>query len=141
MNRDSIDVAVVVDAGEDPIVTVPDAGDRNKSVEVVDQDRCVPTGLHDAGEHSLSSEQLGTGEDIAEVRTMVDPADPDDVAAVNTLQDQLEARNHQPLRASYLTAKWTVAPLPGKRSSNQPDTSTCPTIRPASWRPSIRSIR
>lgn len=88
-NRDTLYSGAVVDASEGFTVTVPDAGGRYLSVMVVDQDHYVPAVWHGGGSFTLSREQAGTDYVLVAVRTLVDPEDPDDVATVNALQDQL----------------------------------------------------
>ena len=56
---------------------------------VVNKDHYINRILHDAGEHELTVEQFGTPYVCIAARILVDPGDPDDVAAVNALQDQL----------------------------------------------------
>lgn len=71
---------------------MPDGGDRYMSAMVVNQDHYVIAVLHDPGEHQLRFDQVGTPYVLLAVRTLVDPADPADVAAANGLQDQLRVR-------------------------------------------------
>jgi hypothetical protein len=98
MNRDTLYSAAVVDATKGVTVVIPETGSRYVSLMVVNQDHYVQTVLHDAGEHHLSSEEIGTDFVALAIRTLVDPADPDDVVCVNDLQDQfkLSAGSAQP---------------------------------------------
>jgi hypothetical protein len=89
MNRDTLYSAAIVDTSEGVVVTIPDPGDRYLSVMVVNQDHYINHVLHDPGVHTLSAEQVGTPYALIAARILVDPADPDDVAAVNALQDEL----------------------------------------------------
>jgi hypothetical protein len=65
---------------------------------VVNEDHYINAILHEPGEHELTQDQIGTRYALVAARTLVDPADPDDVAAVNALQDQfgLNAGSAQP---------------------------------------------
>jgi len=92
MNRDTLYSAAVVDARDGVTISVPDPGDRYLSVMVVNQDHYVVEILHEAGEHTLSPDQLGTPYVVIAVRILVDPANPSDVAAVNSLQNGLGLR-------------------------------------------------
>jgi hypothetical protein len=56
---------------------------------IVNQDHYISQVFHDPGEHELTMEQFGTPYVLAAARMLVDPADLADIAAVNTLQDQL----------------------------------------------------
>jgi hypothetical protein len=89
MNRDTLYSAAIVDTSQGVVITIPDSGDRYLSVMVVNQDHYINHVLHDPGEHSLSAEDVGAPYALVAARTLVDPADPEDVAAVNALQDRL----------------------------------------------------
>ncbi len=89
MNRDTLYSAAIVDTSKGVTVTIPKSGDRYLSVMVVNQDHYINQVFHDPGDHKLSTEDVGTQFALIAARTLVDPADPDDVAAVNALQDGL----------------------------------------------------
>jgi len=101
MNRDTLYSAAVVDISAGARLTIPDAGRRYLSVMIVNQDHYVNQVFHDPGEYDLTPEQFGTPYVVAAARVLVDPADPADVAAVNTLQDQfgLKAGSARPFAA------------------------------------------
>jgi hypothetical protein len=92
LNRDTLYSASVVDAREGFTLTLPEAGGRYMSAMVINQDHYVPVVWHGAGEHSLTRDEAGSDYVVVGIRTLVDPADADDVAAVNALQDQLVVR-------------------------------------------------
>jgi hypothetical protein len=92
LNRDTLYSSAVVDGSKGLVITIPDAGNRYQSVMLVNQDHYVPVVLHEPGDHSLSADLLGTSYAVVGVRILVDPGDPDDVAAVNELQDELVLR-------------------------------------------------
>jgi hypothetical protein len=98
MNRDTLYSIAVVDVSDGATITVPDGGGRYISVMVVNQDHYVNRVIHEPGEHRLSVDELETPWVGVGVRILVDPADPDDVAAVNVLQDRfaIEARSAKP---------------------------------------------
>jgi hypothetical protein len=89
MNRDTLYSIAVVDVSEGATVTIPDAGGRYVSVMVVNQDHYVDRVLHEPGVHELRAADHGTHWVAVAARILVDASDPDDVAAVNTLQDGL----------------------------------------------------
>ncbi|WP_394159680.1 DUF1214 domain-containing protein [Galactobacter valiniphilus] len=89
MNRDTLYSAAIIDVSQGATVTLPDAGDRYVSVMLVNQDHYVTSVLHSPGVHSLSAEELGSDYVLAAARILVDPENPEDVAAVNELQAQL----------------------------------------------------
>ena len=107
MNRDTLYSFGVVDLSEGATLTIPDSGNRYLSVMVVNQDHHINGIFHEPGRHALTVEQFGTPWACIAARILVDPADGDDVAAVNELQDQLaiDATSAKPLPATgYDTA-------------------------------------
>jgi hypothetical protein len=90
VNRDTLYSAAVfdLDAGE-VTVTLPDAGGRFMSMQVIDEDHYTHDVVYGKGEYTLAREQIGTRYVLAAVRTLIDPNDPDDLAAVHTLQDAI----------------------------------------------------
>jgi hypothetical protein len=89
LNRDTLYSFVIVDLAEPAVLTLPDATGRYLSAMVVNEDHYVNGIFHDPGEHRLTSDQFGSRYVLVGVRTLVDPTDPADVAAVNAIQQQL----------------------------------------------------
>ena len=89
MNRDTLYSFAVVDLGGGAHVTVPDAGGRYLSVMIVDRDHYVRQVLHGAGTYDLAALAPRTDYALVAVRTLVDPRDPADLAAVASVQDGL----------------------------------------------------
>jgi hypothetical protein len=89
MNRDTLYSFAIVDLADGARVTVPDSSGRYLSVAVVDADHYVTAVLHDPGEHRLDIADHGTRYVALVARVLADPADPDDVAAANAVQDGL----------------------------------------------------
>lgn len=91
MNRDTLYSEAVfdLDAGA-ATITLPDAGKRFMSMQVVDEDHYVPSVSYGAGTHTLTKEKVGTRYVFAAVRILVDPADPKDVEQVHALQDAIK---------------------------------------------------
>lgn len=89
MNRDTLYSFAVVDVAGGATLTVPDPGRRYLSVMVVDEDHYINRVFHDPGTYELTAEDLGSPYVVLAARTLVDPRDPDDLAAVAALQDQL----------------------------------------------------
>lgn len=100
-NRDTLYSAVIVDVSAGATLTIPDAGDRYLSVMVVNHDHYIPVVQHEAGEHRLHADELGSRFVLLAARILVDPADAADVAAVNALQDgfAIEAASDEPFVA------------------------------------------
>ncbi|MFZ1652742.1 MAG: DUF1254 domain-containing protein [Candidatus Nanopelagicales bacterium] len=99
MNRDTLYSFAIVDLAEDAVLTIPDAGGRYISVEVINQDHYANAVLHEAGDHSLSITDHETRYVALAVRVLADPANPADVSAANAVQDglQLTAESAVPL--------------------------------------------
>lgn len=89
LNRDTLYSFAIVDLAQGATLTLPEAGGRYLSAMVVDNDHFVAQILHDAGTHQLDEASVGTRYALVAVRTLVDPNDPADIAAVAALQDQL----------------------------------------------------
>ncbi len=98
MNRDTLYSYAIADLSNPVWLTLPDAGQRYRSVMVVNEDHFINVILHDAGRHLLTQDECGSRYVLLAVRTLVDPADPEDIAEVGRLQDQtiLEASVSEP---------------------------------------------
>jgi hypothetical protein len=90
LNRDTLYSQAVVDISQGADVTLPDSAGRYMSLMVVNQNHYVNRIYHGAGTYHLSVDEFDTPYVFLGVRTLVDPADPADVASVNALQDQLQ---------------------------------------------------
>lgn len=89
MNRDTLYSFAIVDLAQPARLRLPDADGRYLSAMVVNEDHFVNSVLHEAGEHTLTSDQYGSRYVLVGVRTLVDPTDLTDVAAVAAIQDAL----------------------------------------------------
>ena len=89
MNRDTLYSFAVADLAEGATVTMPDAGERYASLMVVNQDHYINQVIHEPGDHEITMADHGTRYVLLAMRVLADPADPDDVAAANLVQDGL----------------------------------------------------
>ena len=90
-NRDTLYSAAVFDLDAGPVtITLPDAGDRFMSMQVISEDHYAPEVVYGAGSYTLDKEKVGTRYVMAGIRTLVDPANPDDVKKVHELQDAIK---------------------------------------------------
>lgn len=104
-NRDTLYSAAVFDLDAGPVtVTLPDAGDRFMSMQVIDEDHYTHTVIYDKGEHTITRDQIGTRYVAVPVRILVDPNDPDDVEAVHKLQDSIAVDQDKP--GSFDVPSW-----------------------------------
>ncbi|MGI1660914.1 DUF1254 domain-containing protein [Palleronia sp. KMU-117] len=91
LNRDTIYSAAVFDLDAGPVtITKPDSGERYMSMQVIDQDHYTFDVVHEPGPFTLTREAVGTRYVIIGTRTLVDPNDPEDMAAAHALQDAIK---------------------------------------------------
>lgn len=87
-NRDTLYSAAVFDLDVGPLtVTLPDAGARFRSLQVITQDHYVPQVSYGSGRFTFERSEIGTRYVMLALRTLVDPNDPADLDAVYALQD------------------------------------------------------
>jgi hypothetical protein len=87
-NRDTLYSPVLFDLEAGPVtVTLPDAGDRFMSMQVITEDHYVPEVIYTAGSHTFTGEDIGTRYVALPLRILVNPNDPADLDAVHALQD------------------------------------------------------
>ena len=90
MNRDTLYSMAILDISEGATLTIPDTGGRYITAMIVNQDHYINRVFSGGGTYSLDTETFDTPYVIVIMRTLVDSSDPDDVAAVNALQDQIQ---------------------------------------------------
>ncbi len=88
-NRDTLYSSAVIDLDAGPVtITLPDTGDRFRSMQVINEDHYVVGDVaYDAGTYTFDKEKVGTRYVIVAIRTLVNPNDPEDLKAVHALQD------------------------------------------------------
>jgi hypothetical protein len=107
-NRHTLYSGAAFDLDAGPVtITLPDAGKRFISMQVIDEDQYTPAVLYGAGSHTLTKEQIGTRYVMTAVRILVDPANPDDVQQVHALQDAIKVEQQSPGR--FEAANWDQA--------------------------------
>ena len=88
LNRDTLYSFGVFDLDAAPLtVTLPDAGERYMSVQVIDQDHYAQEVFYAPGRFTLTRDKVGTRYVCLAIRTFVNPDDAADVQAVHALQD------------------------------------------------------
>lgn len=90
-NRDTLYSGAVFDLDAGPVtITLPDAGQRFMSLQIIDQDEYSPGTSYGIQPRTLTREEIGTRYVLAAVRTLVDPGDPDDLEQARALQDAIK---------------------------------------------------
>src|SRR6266550_6662252 len=89
-NRDTLYSFSIFDLDAGPVtITLPNAGQRFMSMQVIDGDHYTPEVYYGAGRYAFTREQIGTRYVQLGVRILVDPNDPEDMKKVHALQDAI----------------------------------------------------
>ncbi len=98
MNRDVLYSMALIDISEGATLTLPETGERYISAHIVNQDHYMNDVFSGGGSYTLDIDRFDTPYVVAIIRTLVDASDPDDLAAVHALQDEmtLEAVSSNP---------------------------------------------
>ncbi|WP_420915533.1 DUF1214 domain-containing protein [Bradyrhizobium elkanii] len=96
-NRDTLYSGAVFDLDAGPVtITLPDAGKRFMSMQVIDEDQYTPEVIYRPGRYTFSKDKIGTRYVLAAVRILVDPNNPKDVEQVHALQDAIKVSQKSP---------------------------------------------
>ncbi|MGE0037251.1 MAG: DUF1254 domain-containing protein [Xanthobacteraceae bacterium] len=91
LNRDTLYSFGVFDLAAGPVtVTLPNAGKRFMSLQIINEDHYVPFVAYDHKPHTLTEKNVGTRYVMVAIRTLVDPNDPKDLDEVHKLQDAIK---------------------------------------------------
>lgn len=98
MNRDTLYSMAVVDISEGATLTLPDTEGRYMTAMIVNQDHYINAVYSGGGSYKMDQATFDTPYVIVVMRTLVDASNPQDVAKVNALQDQIkvEAKSAKP---------------------------------------------
>lgn len=96
MNRDTLYSSAVFDLTTPVTITLPDAGDRFRSMLVIDQDHYVKGVEYAAGEYTLKQDAIGTRYVQILMRHFIDANNPDDIAMAHALQDAITVSQESP---------------------------------------------
>jgi hypothetical protein len=90
LNRDTLYSSIVLDLEAGPAtITLPDAGERFISMQVIDEDQYTHAVNYKPGKYTLSREQIGTRYVVVAIRTLADPSDPEDMKSAHAIQDAM----------------------------------------------------
>lgn len=104
-NRDTLYSGAVFDLDAGPVtITLPDAGARFMSMQVIDEDQYTPQVIYRSGRYTFTRDKIGTRYVLMAVRTLVDPTKPEDVQEVHALQDAIKVEQASP--GTFEVAKW-----------------------------------
>jgi len=93
-NRDTLYSSAVFDLHAGPVtITLPDAGSRFMSMQVIDEDQYAVAVVYGEGTYTFSRDDVGTRYALVAIRILVDPRNPSDVAEVHALQDALQVHH------------------------------------------------
>jgi hypothetical protein len=91
LNRDTLYSSAVFDLDAGPVtITMPDAGKRFMSLQVINEDHYVPAVYYGTGSHTLTKQSVGTRYVATAIRTLVGPVDPKDLEQVHALPDAIK---------------------------------------------------
>jgi hypothetical protein len=108
LNRDTLYSAAVFDLDAGPVtITLPDAGKRFMSMQVINQDEYTPMVVYGKGNYTLTREKIGTRYVVVAVRTLVDPQSAQDLDDVAKLQDAMKVSQKSP--GTFELPKWDLA--------------------------------
>lgn len=89
-NRDTLYSLSVFDLDAGPVtITMPNAGQRFMSMQVIDEDHYTPEAVYGAGSYTFTKDKIGTRYVSLGVRILIDPVDPEDMKKVHALQDAI----------------------------------------------------
>ena len=98
-NRDTLYSGALFDLDAGPVtISLPDAGNRYMSMQVIDEDHFTQAVVYGAGSYTFPREKVNTRYIIVFVRTLVDPTNPKDLEEVHALQDAIKVSQNSPGR-------------------------------------------
>ncbi|QKX00509.1 DUF1254 domain-containing protein (plasmid) [Agrobacterium sp. CGMCC 11546] len=93
LNRDTVYSSAVFDLDAGPIsITLPDAGKRFMSLQIINEDHYTYGVFYKAGTYTFTRKDMGTRYFVAAVRTLIDPNSDKDIAEVHKLQDAIKIK-------------------------------------------------
>ncbi len=95
-NRDTLYSYGVFDLSEPVTLTLPEPGRRFQSIRIINQDHFIVADQARPGTYALTQESVGSRYVHVNIRTLVTPGDPEDVAAAHALQDAVRLEQASP---------------------------------------------
>lgn len=130
LNRDTLYSSGVFDLDAAPLtVTLPDAGKRYMALQIISEDHYVPAVYYGTEPHTITREMVGTRYVAVAIRTLVDPANPKDIAEVHKLQDAIKVE--QKSAGTFQVPNWDASSQKEIRDALLVLGSTLPDFRKA----------
>jgi hypothetical protein len=99
VNRDTLYSSAVFDLDAGPVkITLPNAGKRFMSMQVINEDHYVFEVDYGAGNYNFTKAEVGTRYVLMVLRTLADPANPQDLKQAHALQDAMRVKQRAPGR-------------------------------------------
>jgi hypothetical protein len=99
LNRDTLYSSAVFDLDAGPVkITLPNAGKRFMSMQVINEDHYVFEVDYGAGNYNFTKAEVGTRYVLMVLRTLADPANPQDLKQAHALQDAVTVKQRVPGR-------------------------------------------
>jgi len=107
-NRDTLYSVAVFDLDAGPVtISLPEAGNRYMSMQVIDEDHYSHAVVYGTGGYTFTKEKVGTRYIWTLVRTLVDPGDRQDVETAHALQNAVKVSQKNP--GAFEVPKWDQA--------------------------------
>jgi len=107
-NRDTLYSGALFDLDAGPVtISLPDAGNRYMSMQVIDEDHFSQAVVYGAGSFTFPGEKVYTRYINVVVRTLVDPTNQNDVEEVHALQDAIKVSQKSP--GQFEVPEWDQA--------------------------------
>jgi hypothetical protein len=107
MNRDTLYSGAICDLDAGPVtITLPDAGKRFMSMQIINEDEYTPMVVYGQGDYTLTKEKIETRYVLVALRTLIDPSSPQDLDEVHKLQDSVKLNQKSP--GAFETPNWDL---------------------------------
>jgi hypothetical protein len=129
-NRDTLYSEAVFDLDAGPVkITMPNAGKRFMSMMAMNEDHYIYEVNYTPGNYSFTRPEVGTRYLFIGLRTLVDPADPNDMKQAHALQDAVKVSQKSP--GKFEVPNWDQVSQKKVRDSLLALNSTLPDLRRA----------
>ena len=105
INFDTQYSVAILDLKEEATLTMPETNGRYQTAWFVTEEHYNPMAINTPGTYKINQQNMGSRHVMLVIRTQVNMTDPEDLAKVSTLQDQLQIAQND--RGSYvITNNW-----------------------------------